>query len=547
MTMWAEGNFNSKILFLAQAPSYMEKRLDRPLVGPAGEVFNTCLHSAGIARLGSAIINLWPDEVRRVAKGQAEEYRDQEGNVLWDGRNLTARGLEYAQSTLDMIARSGANVVVPLGAQAFQACVGPGKLLTRWRGSILQGLPQIGGKKTIGTFHPAATLHGTYLWRYIIIRDFQKAARHREFPELGLPVRNHIIGPSHLEALDYIRKCREAGRVGTDLEVINHQVACFSLCFDPSETMTIPFTQQDGSDYWTLDEEIDIWHAYAQLMGDPAVDKINQNLIGFDMPFLFYQNGIVTRGRLLDTMIAQSIMYPEFRKGLDFICSIYTDEPYYKEEGKMWKGLGGSIEEFWTYCGKDAAVAVEAWDVLAEDMTQEDYWPTYDMTARLAAPLTYMTTRGFKVDREKLQATHEAVTKRLEGLYAELRETAEWEFNPLSPKQCQQYFYVTKGLPPYTGKTGNVTTDDKAMARIYRKSGLREAKLVQEIRATEKLKGTYLEIVFDPDSRLRCAWNPRGTKFGRLSSSQTVFGTGANMQNLHPEFRSFLVADEEPL
>lgn len=44
--------------------------------------------------------------------------------------------------------------------------------------------------------------------------------------------------------------------------------------------------------------------------------------------------------------------------------------------------------------------------------------------------------------------------------------------------------------------------------------------------------------------RLRCSWNPRGTWTGRLSSSANVFGTGGNMQNLHPEFMEFLVADE---
>lgn len=547
MSMWVEGDLNSKILFLAQAPSYMEKRLDKPLVGPSGEVFNTCLHSAGIPRLGSAVVNLWPEEVRKVSRGQAEVYQDQQGEVLWDGKNLTPRGLEYAAASLDLIARSGANVVVPLGAQSFQACVGPGRNLTKWRGSILSGLNQIGNKKVIGTFHPAATIHGTYLWRYIIIKDFEKAKRHGNFPELNLPVRQHLIRPRLSDALEFIEQCRKQGRVATDLEVINHQIACFSLCWDASETMTVPLTKQDGSDYWSIDEEIDVWTAYAKLMGDPNVDKINQNIIGFDMPFLFYQMGIYTRGNIYDTMIAQSIMYPEFKKGLDFITSIYTDEPYYKDEGKMWKGLGGDIEEFWVYCGKDAAVAIEAWDVLAEDMTQEDYWQTYDMTAMLANPLTYMTTRGFKVDRERLARTHADVERKLEALYTELREVAEWDFNPQSPKQCQQYFYITKNLTPYTGASGNVTTDDKAMARIYRKTGLREAKLVQEIRAMEKLKGTYLEINFDKDDRLRCSWNPRGTKFGRLSSSQTVYDTGANMQNLHPEFRSFLVADKEGL
>ena len=58
-----------------------------------------------------------------------------------------------------------------------------------------------------------------------------------------------------------------------------------------------------------------------------------------------------------------------------------------------------------------------------------------------------------------------------------------------------------------------------------------------------KLKGTYLEIVFDKDDRMRCTYNPRGTKFGRISSSKTIFETGMNMQNLPEEFAGFRVSD----
>lgn len=547
-SMFREGDPSAKILFLAQAPSYMEKRLGKPLVGPSGDVFNTCLHAAGLPRRGSYILNLWREEVKRVQRGTREEYWSEDGSTkLWDGARLTEAGLALGKDTLEDIRNSNANLVVALGAQALEATCGPAKRIGKWRGSIIKGVDAIGGKKVIPTYHPAATLHGTYLWRYVIISDFKKAARHKEFPALNLPQRNHIIRPRLNEIIEFLHMCKKKGIMATDLEVINHQIACFSLCCHPNETMTVPLTNQDGSDYWSIDEEIDIWTEYAKIMNDPDVDKVNQNLIGFDSPFLFYQMGIFTAGKLLDTMIAQSVMYPEFPKGLDFITSLYTDEPYYKDEGKMWKGLGGSIEEFWVYCGKDSAVALESWNVLAQDMDDEGYWPTYNMTARLANPLTYMTTRGFKVDIEAMKKTHNDVDIKLRGLYQELKETAEIDFNPLSPKQCQNYFYNLKGLKPYIGPRGNITTDDKAMARIFRRDGLREAKLVQEIRAMEKLKSTYLEINFDGDGRLRCSWNPRGTKFGRLSSSQTVYGTGANMQNLHPEFVSFLVADKEPL
>ena len=56
-----------------------------------------------------------------------------------------------------------------------------------------------------------------------------------------------------------------------------------------------------------------------------------------------------------------------------------------------------------------------------------------------------------------------------------------------------------------------------------------------------------MEIDFDADKRMRCSYNPRGTKFGRVSSSKNVFGNGTNMQNLPDPFKKFLVADPEHL
>jgi DNA polymerase I-like protein with 3'-5' exonuclease and polymerase domains len=68
---------------------------------------------------------------------------------------------------------------------------------------------------------------------------------------------------------------------------------------------------------------------------------------------------------------------------------------------------------------------------------------------------------------------------------------------------------------------------------------------MQDVRTLNKLGSGYLDVQLDPDERLRCSYNPRGTKFGRLSSSETVMGTGLNMQNLDPSFKAFIVPDEE--
>lgn len=204
-------------------------------------------------------------------------------------------------------------------------------------------------------------------------------------------------------------------------------------------------------------------------------------------------------------------------------------------------------EEFLTYAGLDAACTKEIHDA-CWDKFQETFGKTIDLTMRLLPVLMFMQTRGVRVSRDLLNETKIDVTKSAAEKQKELNELCGRPLNVNSPKDCQKYFYGELGITPYTGKAGTPTVDDLALQRLVRgtasRPGLRQAKLVQEIRGLNKLYGTYLDIEFDADGRMRGSYNPRGTKFGRLSSSKTVFGTGTNFQNLPGEFKKFLVPDE---
>ncbi len=200
-----------------------------------------------------------------------------------------------------------------------------------------------------------------------------------------------------------------------------------------------------------------------------------------------------------------------------------------------------------TYNALDCACTTEIHPHVMKDLDPQGYRWAYDFTMSLYEPLMYMQTRGIKVNFTNLEITKDDINKKRDEAQEELNRLCGRPLNANSPKQVQQYFYVEKGIAPYYDGQ-SVTTNDKAMQRIARGTakhkGLREARLIQDIRGYVKLYSTYLDIDFDSDGRLRCAYNPRGTKFGRLSSSETVFGTGTNLQNLPQEFKKFLVPDE---
>lgn len=196
----------------------------------------------------------------------------------------------------------------------------------------------------------------------------------------------------------------------------------------------------------------------------------------------------------------------------------------------------------------DAACTFEIRDAIWDELDADGFRSAYDMTIRLYEPLMFMMTRGIKVDRVALEETKKQIIQARDTAQEELNKLAGRELNANSPKQIQAYFYIEKGIEPYKGKYGTVTADDKALQRIARgtakRKGLREAKLIQDIRGYGKLYGSYMDIAFDADDRLRGAYNPRGSKFGRLSSGKTVFDTGCNLQAMPQEFKAFLVPDD---
>lgn len=209
-------------------------------------------------------------------------------------------------------------------------------------------------------------------------------------------------------------------------------------------------------------------------------------------------------------------------------------------------------DRLYAYNALDCIGTLSIQEAFSPELVLGGFEETYNYTVRLYEPLIYMMTAGLAIDNERLTNTKIQIEKELKELQLEINERCGRPLNPNSSDDCKKYFYIERGIPAYT-KRGNkpgqsiVTCDDKALQRIAKgtsnRKGLYEAKLIQRFRGLQKLKGTYLEIDFDRDGRLRCAYNPRGTKFGRLSSGKTVFDTGMNMQNLPAEFKGFIVAD----
>ncbi len=528
-------NPNSRILLIGDCPCPEDFKTRKPFSGTVGTLLGQCLGTAGLSLSSMSVLFLNPTSGSMTG--------------CWTEKTgFTTAGADLIGKLTEAILEIKPNVIVPLGEIALQA-VCRRKGITKWRNSMLE-TPLIKGQKVIPTLSPSMAIR-QYLLRYHIANDLRRINEESFFPELRVPQRTLLVQPSFEEAVSFLTTLISNKQPAAfDIEVYKGEVSCIS--FAPTEllSMSIPF-----DDRWSIEEEGQLWRLVCSYLGDASIRKKLQNAM-FDRTFLITQNKIITRGIIDDTMIKIHLNYPDFPKGLGFICSVVTREPYYKDDGKTWfndlKGSGhGNINQFYEYNAKDSAVLMEADPPLSEELIKFGNAETYDFCRRLMEPLLYMAARGIKVNKDKLQAHKIEAQESQRKAQAQLKDLCGFDLNVASTKQCQEYFYGVKGYKPITAlkkdpKTGErsskVTTDNKAMKKLALK-GCEEASLVQQVRAYRKLIGTYLNIQFDTDGRLRCSWNIAGTNSGRLSSSQTIFGTGTNLQNLPKIFKAFLEAD----
>lgn len=532
MSCFHHGNERGDIAFIAEAPGVQEVRADKPLVGPTGYIFDQLAHQAGLIRAPNFI-------------GNVCRVKISDGKELLTTKGWTERGREEYEAFVSRVRAIHPKVWVPMGNIALYALTG-NTGITKFRGSPLPcTLPGHEGELVIPTIHPAATIHGQYMWRYNILSDFNKIQRHlRMAPNQShFPTHELIIDPDYSMTMDFLHQCRHADKVFFDTEWFNHQVSCFSLSVDRNAAICIPFydPRSPVRHRWDEESELKIWLELARVLGRTDMLLVVQNLL-FDVAETFNSVGIHTKPPYACTMTAHSLIYPDLPMGLDYLCSVHTDEPYYKDDRKLWKRMEKDLLRFWTYSAKDAATLPDIWDQLEPDL-HPTHTRTFQRYMDLIEPLTYMAARGLKTNVPALAAAREDINGRIEEAAAALAEAASEVFNPNSPKDTMRYFYGVHGIKPYISRsTGNPSVDDESLQRLATTHDRPEARLLQQYRSLKKLSSTYFEMGLDRDERMRCSVNLRGNRMGRLSTSQTIRGTGGNQQNLHPQFKHFLEA-----
>lgn len=344
-------NPNSKLALVGEAPGAQEDFEGLPFVGASGQELDRMLEAAGILRQECTLTNVFLDrppgnklEAYCGTKREATEAYSQSALIeqypdfpwpktyTW---TTVQKGKYIMPEHLGELARlrqelCGVNptVVVPLGATALWALCGD-TAITRYRGTAIPG--KLVPFKCIPTFHPAYVLR---VWkdRVVVITDLMKAKRHTTLPtDYYRPKRYVLIEPTVEDIVAWGNTLNDREPMAVDIETMHGQIDCIGFAQSPTESLCIPFIDKRRSNwcYWsTANEEVKALLVVMRLLARP-MPKIFQNGM-YDLQYLWIKYGIRVTNASEDTMLKHHSMYPELKKDLGFLGSIYTDEAPWK-------------------------------------------------------------------------------------------------------------------------------------------------------------------------------------------------------------------------
>ena len=203
--------------------------------------------------------------------------------------------------------------------------------------------------------------------------------------------------------------------------------------------------------------------------------------------------------------------------------------------------------QYQVYNGLDCCLTHEIHEVLSEFPDNV----IYSFERAMQAPALEMMLRGIRVDLVARGAAVQHLQHQVDRVQDILTTFAQtvWDrpLNESSPKQLQEFFYGTMGLPPQTtyvkGKRV-VSTNRDCLEKLQ--AYFHPRPIIACILKLRDLKKQidFLTKQVDPDNRIRTSYNIAGTETGRWSSSTNAHGTGTNLQNFPDKLRRVFVADE---
>jgi len=545
-----DGAINARIAIVAEAPGEREVTMGMPLVGGSGQVLWSQLRKYGVKRTDVYITN--------VVKRQLISYND----------NKTAIGaaeLQHWQELLrwELTQLPNITTVLILGGPAMQALTGETGIM-QWRGSVVpfelryvetfeHAMPIVNRKQLTGviTYNPAFVIREPKT-EPVFNMDLHKLDRVVKGKWKPHTITAHI-NPTPAQAGEWIREMAQGGLpIAFDIETMGGETACVGFANNPHEGMCINFRDAKHN-RWSCEDERVVRMRLQWLFQQEQAQFVAQNGM-FDTTWLWFKDRIRVKPLWFDTMLAHHTLYSQLPHNLGFLTAQYTDHPYYKDDGKLWRE-GGDIDVFWRYNVTDVCITRACQMRMENELAsfgQSAFF--FDHVMRLQPHLARMTVAGLRVDAP----FKEQLTSELTEQVALLRETfqaaarkathnAELVVNPDSPVQLAQLFFKQLRL---VGRGGSTDAVNRQRMHDHPQTGVDARAMLEALdkyKKDAKFLGTYAEMRIDHDGRVRCEYKQTGVQSapGRLSSSSVMWGSGGNLQNWPERAHRMVITDPD--
>lgn len=474
-----------KIVFVGDCPSPEDEHTLEPFSSSVGSMLSQLLRNSNINRGDVWLTNVCKSHVIPNEKGKRK--------VPFEVR-CKLSDIDYQKSIQELLVELQSlqpNVICALGSSALAAIIGK-KNLKDYRGSILQGM----GFKVIGTYHPSDLLYQendvNASWcKEIALFDFRRVVQESQSRNLELPNRILEICESSAQLYDFKQRYKNYNDPSIDIEARNCIPICLGISYSSSEGLTIPLwngvTNSDLSSTWIL---------LADILSQSLA--VGQNF-GYDRDKI-KRLGLILKGLKSDVMLKSFAINPELPKNLAFNTSIYTREPFYKNEG-MYEG---SEKDLFIGCARDSCVTKEIDQAMDSDLDELNLRPYYE---KFLLPLhdfyADIESLGFRKDNNVHKALITKYVAWSEDIKYKLFQLSGRTINTRSPKQVEELIYEQWDFPRRKGTGEEVLTQLLANSKSKYKDGL---SLILEKRRVDKTLDSYLFSPSDFDGRMRTSY-----------------------------------------
>lgn len=279
---------------------------------------------------------------------------------------------------------------------------------------------------------------------------------------------------------------------------------------------------------------IAVLEEFRPMFESEAIEKVGHNL-KFDLSVLGW-HGFTIRGRCFDTMLAHSLIEPDMRHTLDYLCEVclgysLSRAPASDGQAPTDPAAAGGASAPAERAAERADLTWQlrsALEPMLKQRGQERVF--YEIESPLIPVLVSMELEGVRLDAKALAEFATQLTKEIDAQERAICALAGREFNLNSPRQLGEILFDVLRIcdSPRKTKTGQYATDEQTLLALAPEHEI--VRRLLEHRGMVKLKSTYVDAlplaIWPKTGRIHTTYHQLATSTGRLNSQNP------NLQNI---------------